>query len=319
MNDNHLNYPYRFTRLVLSGGGAKGIAILGALHYIYEGNGLNNIEEYWGTSIGSVICYLLIIGYTPFEIFHEFFMLKHLADPKTLDIQTILQENGFCPIELFGKKIKLLVEKKCGDFNPTFQELYIKFNKKLNIIGTNIDKMSEECFNIENNPDMKIIDALEISCDLPYIFTHKKYNNNTYVDGGFINNYPINLADNNKDYCLGICVFETVEKHINYSFNDHINLIYRLLYIPIMQLYKERIKKISDKFTNIELQINNISIIEMSPNNKKKVELFSNGYRQSKEILENIEKEYIERKLKLGFSIEDSEKIDIGEIWLNDF
>jgi len=282
MNTELINLPNKYTRLVLSGGGTKGLAILGALHYIDQHKGLDNIKEYWGTSIGSVISLLLLVGYTPFEAFHEFFTQQQFTDTNSLDIQNIIDESAFCPIELFGDKVRYFIEKKIGkDVDPTFSDLYKKFNKKINIIGANTDTMRGECFSVETHPDMKVIDAIEISCDLPYIFTKKKYNNATYVDGGFINNYAVNLADNNDHYCLGICVFGTIDT----SKNDHIGWIYRLLYMPIMELHRERTSRLSNKFTNIELTIDNISIIDMSPTLKKKVETFSAGYKQGRKIL----------------------------------
>lgn len=284
MNIDFNNFPGKFTRLVLSGGGPKGLAILGALHYIDENKGLDNIKEYWGTSIGSVISLLLLVGYTPFEAFHEFFMQQQFIDE--LNVHHIFDGSAFCPIELFGNKVRYFLEKKLGEnCNPTFMDLYNKFGKKIHIIGANTDTMKGDCFNVDNNPDMLIIDAIEISCDLPYIFTKKKYNNNTYVDGGFINNYAVNLADNNIDYCLGICVFG----NIKVSGNDHIGWIYRLLHMPIMELYRERISRISKKFTNVELTIDNISIVEMSPTPKKKINVFSSGYQQARKIMVNYE------------------------------
>ena len=57
-----------YDTLVLSGSSIKGFAFLGALQYLYENNKLN-IDNYIGTSAGAIISYLLIIGYTPIEIF----------------------------------------------------------------------------------------------------------------------------------------------------------------------------------------------------------------------------------------------------------
>ena len=57
-----------YDTLVLSGGGVNGILELGALQYCNDKNLLSSIKTYVGTSIGSIICYLLIIGYTPVEI-----------------------------------------------------------------------------------------------------------------------------------------------------------------------------------------------------------------------------------------------------------
>lgn len=285
-NVNFDIFPGKFTRLVLSGGGSKGLAILGALHYIHENNGLGNIEEYWGTSVGSIITLLLCIGYTPFEIFHKFFMMNYFQGEYALDITTILQNSALCPIELLGSKVRQFVETKLGPgANPTFFELYQSFGKKIHIIGANVDTMREVNFNVDTYPLMHILEAIEISCDLPYLFTRKRFNGETYVDGGFINNYAINEADDNKHYVLGICASgETIATN-----NDNIGWLYRLLYMPITQLHRERVNKLSDKCTNIDLQINNISIIEMSPSKNKKIEVFSEGYKQCRTILADLE------------------------------
>ena len=239
MDVDFTRFPGRFTRLVLSGGGPKGLATLGALQYIYENGGLDYITEYWGTSIGSIIGVLLSIGYTPFDAFHQFFMLDDFTDVVSKDIESVLGDTAFCPIEKFGEKIRHFIIKKLEDeCELTFYNLYQKFGKKIHIIGTNTDTMRGECFSVDTTPFMNIIDALEISCDLPYIFTKKQYNGNTYVDGGFINNYPANLADDNIHYCLGICTLGNMED----KGNAYIGWIYRLIHIPIMELYRDRVE-----------------------------------------------------------------------------
>ncbi len=59
--------PKYYKTLVLSGGAMRGVYLLGAL------NGLkikiNKISTFIGISSGSIICFLLSIGYTPYEIF----------------------------------------------------------------------------------------------------------------------------------------------------------------------------------------------------------------------------------------------------------
>jgi predicted acylesterase/phospholipase RssA len=278
-----------FTRLVLSGGGPRGMGILGALHYADEHKYLDNIQEYWGASVGSIISLLLLIEYTPFEAFHQFFMLEHFVDPNQFNLQSVLETSALCPIEVFGQKIRHFVEHKIGrDVNPTFMDLYKKYGKKIHIIGANTDTMSGECFDVDNNPDMKVIEAIEISCDLPYIFTRKNYNGHTYVDGGFINNYPINMADDGKENVLGICVFG--DMNIG---GDYISWIYRLLFMPIMELHRERISRLSNKCINVELKIDGVSITDMSPNQKKKISVFSTGYQQASKFFKDREEKML--------------------------
>lgn len=298
------------TRLVLSGGGSKGVAILGGLHYLYENDKLNDIEEYWGTSIGSLISLLLLIGYTPFEAFHEFFMQDNFID--NLNNSTFYEKFALCPIELFGEKIKTFITKKLNDENkdPTFMDLYTIFNKKLNIIGSNTDTMEGVCFNVYSHPFMKVIEAIEISCDLPFIFTKKEYDGNTFVDGCFINNYPINLADDGMHGCLGICVTGDMKPVFA---NDYIGWLYRLVHMPIKELYRERIKNKSDKVTHIEIYIDYISLLELSPSNKNKIKLFTDGFKQTKGVMVELKAREELHNQKFGYTVKDWEK-DILEI-----
>lgn len=306
------NFPGKFTRLVLSGGGPRGLALLGALHYIDEARGLNNIKEYWGTSVGSIIILLLSIGYTPFEAFHQFFMLQHFADPNTFDIQSILETTAFCPIEIFGTKIKHFIEQKLGKgANPTFFDLYKKFGNKIHIIGANVDKMCGQTFDVDNYPLMNVIDAIEISCDLPYVFTKKQFEGQTFVDGGFINHYPINEADDGENHVLGLCVLgDTIV-----SGKDYIGWIYRLLSMPIMELYRMRLQNMTNKCVHVELMINGISMIEMSPSQSKKIELFSAGYQQCRDYLSDLEKSFLICKENLSYSEERKDDITEDNGW----
>ena len=61
------NNEQRKIGLVLSGGGIKGFSALGVLQAIFDRNHMN-VNTFIGTSVGSIISYLLCIGYTPIEI-----------------------------------------------------------------------------------------------------------------------------------------------------------------------------------------------------------------------------------------------------------
>lgn len=268
--------PGSIKRLVLSGGGAKGYAMLGALQYIDETKGLTDIDEYWGTSVGSILCTLLIVGYTPFEAFHKLFVLDSpIAEG---DLESALEINALCSISVVGNRVRHLLCEKLdkraamttstqpvsllSSSNPTFAELYERFGKKLHIIGTNTTTMQGECFNVDTHPTMNIIDAIEISCDIHYLFSKKEYNGHVYVDGGLVNNYPINLADDGHTNVLGICAGGNAD--IPKILPAQIAWFFRLMQIPLMELHRERVQRISSKVINIELALN-INIINFSP------------------------------------------------------
>jgi NTE family protein len=54
--------------MVLSGGGVKAVAHIGALKALHELHLLDSIEIFVGTSIGSIIATLYVLGMTPDEM-----------------------------------------------------------------------------------------------------------------------------------------------------------------------------------------------------------------------------------------------------------
>ena len=56
-----------YTHLIISGGGIKGAAMIGALHVIKN---LEHIHTFAGSSVGGLICLLLAVGYTPNDLYH---------------------------------------------------------------------------------------------------------------------------------------------------------------------------------------------------------------------------------------------------------
>ena len=79
MSDEKINQPEKeitlsekrsgdYDTIVLSGGSIHGIIVLGCIQYMIDNNILNKINIYIGTSIGSIIAYLLAIGCTPIDI-----------------------------------------------------------------------------------------------------------------------------------------------------------------------------------------------------------------------------------------------------------
>ena len=61
-----------------------------------------------------------------------------------------------------------------------------------------------EIFDNVNTPELKIIDAIRMAISIPFVFSIKKYNENIYVDGAIINNFPINLFKSTMDTTLCI-------------------------------------------------------------------------------------------------------------------
>lgn len=179
--------------IVLSGGGARGAAHIGVLQALNE-NGIFP-DRVSGTSAGSVIGALYCAGYTPKEI---------------LDI---VHE------KIFLKAFRInFIKKGLTDVLAltTFFETFLKKNKfenlklPLHVCATNLNTGR---FEIIDEGDY-LFEAIEASCALPLLFKSVKIKGNTYVDGGLLNNLPVEPLVEHCDKIIGIslCPHEDKEE-----------------------------------------------------------------------------------------------------------
>ena len=182
------------TKLVISGGGINGIAILGGINELFKYNKKDNIKEILCVSVGSIIGLLIVLGYNSDELKNIFTEIK-LNDFMDYKVKRFIDNWGFDD-GIMNKKLfkEILINKK---YNPniTFIDLYNKTNIELIITGTNLTKGITEYFNYKTYPHMEVIDAIRISCSYPVIYTPVKYNNCLYVDGGVLEPYPIDYFE----------------------------------------------------------------------------------------------------------------------------
>ena len=201
------------TCLCLSGGGIKGLGFIGVLEKLIEHKKieLNKIDMYVGTSVGSIISFFLILGFTIEEI-KEFIITFNFSKlNEEIDCIILIEKFGINN----GEKAKLLFSKflelKLNVKDITFKELFNKIQKKILIIGTNLTKCQEELFSVDTTPDMSVITAIRISMSIPIIFTPVIYNNSVYVDGALVNNFPINYCPKDKTFGIYANNFNSFE------------------------------------------------------------------------------------------------------------
>lgn len=204
INEVNKKHSY-FKNLVLSGGGTKGIIHLGVLSELIEQKIIiiNRLKNIIGSSVGAIIGCLLIIGFKIDEIME--FLVKidfsKLFRPNFLNIFSNYGiENG---IIITGIISQILLQKTEIP-EITFSQLFIKTKIGFHITGSCLDTKKTELFNHIETPNMKIIDAIRISISLPGFFTPIVLNEKTYIDGGVLNNYPINYFSDELDFTIGI-------------------------------------------------------------------------------------------------------------------
>ena len=273
-----------FDTLVLSGGSSKGILILGALQYAYDNFLLNKIYKYIGTSIGSIICFFLLIGYTPIEIMVYLCTHEILEKLQHFNIVAMMNGNGAISYSSIYEHLEKMTIDKLG-YLPTLKDIKDKFNKEFICVTYNLTEDRTEYLSYENNPNLPCLVALKMSSNLPLIFEKFKYGNNFYIDGGISDDFAIDIGDKMGNKILGIVI--TTDKNSFSSEGENIlEYIYKLIFIPISQGIEYKIKNASNNCKIVKLSYNKLKFFNFNVNSKEKLNIFSNGYENMREQLD---------------------------------
>ena len=191
----------KINSIVFSGGGMKGVSFLGVLKRLQEQNLLKDIKDYYGTSIGGLICLCMILNFT-FEELTEFFHLHLKSIKPCMNISNLIKEYGADN----GDKLQLLISRilnfKLFSIKTTFKELHLKTEKQLNVFAVDLKDQNVVHFSHLNTPDFLVLDAVKASMSLPIIF---KPVLNRYIDGALLCNFPKDFSQNEAStFCFNI-------------------------------------------------------------------------------------------------------------------
>jgi len=180
--------------LVLSGGGMRGVAHIGTIKALEEkGIFPTHIA---GSSAGAVVGALYAYGYTWGE------MLTFFKGIQILDLKKYaINKPGFLDTEKYYTNFKAYL--KNDDFNFLKKKLYVT---AANIITGKLKTFSKG----------ELIKPILASAAFPGLFAPVKVNDSYYVDGGSLNNFPVELLRKKCDRIIGVYVngFEII------PFND---------------------------------------------------------------------------------------------------
>ena len=290
--------------LVISGGGISGLGIIGILKYLNEKNLLVNIDNYIGTSVGSIICFFLSLDFNINELI-EFvcnFDFSKILD--NLDIDNLFDKWGFSNSEKLEYLIMRMIQIKNINSDITFKEHFELTGKNLIITGTCLNESKAYYFNHERNPNMKILLAICISCAVPVVFEPIKYDDKLWLDGGIIDNYPINYFEDEIDFTLGITVtekyFEKKKNDIN-ELNDFLLSIFKCGSYVFQNYMIDKFKDNTIKLTNDISSFGNFKLDE-----KERIKMVEYGYVEANKQNEILEQFFIEDETFISSETSDS-------------
>ena len=248
--------------VVLSGGGAKGMAHIGVLK-VLEQAGIP-IDIVTGTSIGSIIGGLYAIGYNAHSLDSmvraqdwsyvitdkEDLSRQSLSDRKKQNTYlfstglTIGKKDLNAGGIIKGKNLAELFQQLCVGYTDS-----LDFNSDLRIpfacVATNIMDNSEVVFHSGRLPQ-----AMRASMAIPAAFSPVRIGDMVLVDGGLKNNYPVDVArEMGADIVIGITLSgkpKTAE-----DIGGTMSIVGQIIDVNCVNKYDEN-KAITDLYMNVD-------------------------------------------------------------------
>lgn len=269
-----------YDAIVIPGGGIKGITLLGMLHFLYTQKS-HNFKYFSGTSIGTVISALLLVGFTPLEIFTKIDILKDLLTVRWENIVKIIENKGLKDINEFVGEVMFLIEEKTGLKNMTLKELYILSGKMFYFTTYNLSTEKIEYKNPIDDDDLYLEMAIKMSCNIPFVFKSLEHNNHYYIDG-YPDNTPITPLLKHPDI-KRILVLKINTKKIK-TVNEM--SIFEYFY-RVLNLGSNSKKSLNNKvdYYEIEADDKQYNLLKLNGSLENKQALFDDGFYKMKEVV----------------------------------
>ena len=210
--------------LVLSAGGMKCISILGSLYYLIKNkiidDSFKGIKTIYYTSGSSVFTLPLLLGFTihtTIKIFKDidYKLIANLQEDLSLD--KLLKDLGLSSSKKYKYLLEVFLTKKGIKKDINLKEFYELNKININYCVVNITKDKYEMLNHTNSPDLSLLEAISMACNIPILLKPIKYNGSLYIDAGLVEtlNYK-ELINNPKS--IGIDILTTnISNNINHS------------------------------------------------------------------------------------------------------
>jgi NTE family protein len=226
--------------LCLSGGGARGVAHLGILQKIQETHPIE-IVAISGASAGAIVGAFVAAGYAPkaiLEILQNTEFWKHFRPSFS---------GGFINLKNFRALFDKYLPQNIEDLKLPFYACV-----------TNLDSGKAEYLNSGN-----IFDSIIASSTIPLLFSPNDINGKFYVDGGLVNNLPIEplIPYQQKILALNINPLES------YAFDKSVRSIAtRIIHIVTAASVHDKIEKCD--FYIVPKGIETVGILDFKAINK---------------------------------------------------
>jgi len=273
-----------YSKILLGPGVEKGFLLLGAIFALQLKGYLNNIDEFIGVSVGSIVAFYINIDINFNDIFNEalnFNLFESWQDFNFISWFLTEGKSGIVKSNKIKERIDYWMKSKYGK-SLTFEELWNFTGKKLTITitdRTDLDNPKAIYMNYENYPKYSVSTAIVESCSIPGIIELKNPN---YVDGALSDPFPVELLDGN-----GIAFILRDENNVKDSnaFTRPFEKMIEGLMIPLQIITQQKIQMITEGVKAIILKRERRNIIPRKLTKDEKVEMINSGFKQTYNLL----------------------------------
>ncbi len=268
--------------LSLSGGGARGIAHIGFLKVLSD-SGIQ-FDFVCGTSFGGFVGAALAVGITPLELEKEALRIS-----RTSEFIRLLDPNPLRRGFLEGNRVKKYIEKILGG-NHEFEKLLFP----LQMVAVDLGSGSEVVLGSGD-----LLSAVYATIAIPGIFNPVERQGRLLVDGGVLNNLPVDHARaTGADVVIAVNVQPLVGTENRWDFSRSSK---RLIPDALISMYRAEVIQ-SSQLTRMKLR-NFPPDILIEPLIPEEIDsLF--GFREARVILEAGEKAAIKAITKIKHCLE---------------
>ena len=271
-----------YDTLVLSGGAIKALILLGTIQCAMDNLLLKDVVNYVGSSAGSMINYLLAIGYTPTEIIVYICTHRILERMQSFNLVAMINNEGAVSYAPMQETLENLTLEKVGKY-LTMKELYETYGKKLICATYNKTRQMMEYIGPDNYPDLPCLIALRMSANIPMLFGKFRYMGFEFVDAGIADNFPILAGEEIGEKILGLALVPEVSDEPDEPDKGFLEELFSLMYVPINQSTDFRISLITQKSTVKRItHSGKLKFFDFNIRSSVKLDMFSDGYQQLK-------------------------------------
>lgn len=243
--------------LCLSGGGARGIYHIGALQFIKEAG--IELAIISGCSAGALVGVLFSGGVSPETLLNLSIKTKWFNF-----LRPALPNKGLMDLNYLEQ---ILTQNL---YNDTFESLSIP----VKVIATNLIAGKLKIFD-----EGSVIKPVLASCSVPLLFKPVEIENELYLDGGILMNFPASVIRDHCDILIGVSLMP-----VQIVKADEINNSFKLL-TRVLELSVQNNSKLQMGYCDILIESPKISQYSKFDLNTAE-DLYNLGYQATREALE---------------------------------